>query len=163
MAYEGDGFLEKNRDTLAVDVVGALRLAENMLLNKLYGGKASEDGRSGGKGRGISTVSLDQLKCNDFIAGRKASVGTAKSRMRQSIKHARKEIQKKGVKTVCAIFKSSLLSLKDQLLASQPHFIRCVKPNHQKQAGIFDDDLVLKQLRYRTRADSLWYKIKALL
>lgn len=34
------------------------------------------------------------------------------------------------------------------LKASEPHFIRCVKPNHEKTADLFHDDLVTKQLRY---------------
>ena len=29
-----------------------------------------------------------------------------------------------------------------------PHFVRCVKPNHAKQQGLFEDDMVTKQLRY---------------
>jgi myosin heavy subunit len=31
--------------------------------------------------------------------------------------------------------------------ATSPHYVRCIKPNTQKQAGIFDDDMVMAQLR----------------
>jgi myosin heavy subunit len=34
------------------------------------------------------------------------------------------------------------------LKLSEPHFIRCVKPNHDKAADSFQDELVTKQLRY---------------
>ena len=34
------------------------------------------------------------------------------------------------------------------LRTTEPHFIRCVKPNHQKVGGIFDGQLALRQLRY---------------
>eukprot|EP00039_Didymoeca_costata_P028435 m.21052 g.21052 ORF g.21052 m.21052 type:complete len:934 (+) comp7017_c0_seq1:165-2966(+) len=126
--YEGYGFLEKNRDTLAVDVVGALRISENSLVKVLFGGEESKKGAKGKRGK------IDR-------AG-------AQGKMRQSIRHARNSLAKKPTRTVAANFKSSLLNLKEQLLASAPHFIRCVKPNHQKVAQVFDDDLVTKQLRY---------------
>jgi len=126
--YDGDGFLEKNRDTLAVDVVGALRISENELIKGLFGGEEKSGGRKGKRG--------------------KQDKGNARNKMRQSIKHARSSMAKKPTKTVAAMFKQQLLALKENLLAAEPHFIRCVKPNHQKVAKIFDDDLVLKQLRY---------------
>lgn len=34
------------------------------------------------------------------------------------------------------------------LNACHPHFIRCVKPNMVKKADVFDDDMILQQLRY---------------
>lgn len=35
----------------------------------------------------------------------------------------------------------------NQLENTTPHFIRCIKPNAKHFAGIYDDDLVLQQLR----------------
>lgn len=34
------------------------------------------------------------------------------------------------------------------LKACSQHYIRCIKPNDKKSAGIFQDDLVLSQVRY---------------
>jgi len=34
------------------------------------------------------------------------------------------------------------------LTAKNPHYIRCIKPNNEKQAGIFDEELCLHQCRY---------------
>lgn len=31
--------------------------------------------------------------------------------------------------------------------ATSPHYVRCIKPNTLKQAGVFDDEMVLAQLR----------------
>ena len=42
----------------------------------------------------------------------------------------------------------SLSELLETLDKSQPHFIRCVKPNVTKRPSHFDDDFVLLQLRY---------------
>ena len=47
-----------------------------------------------------------------------------------------------------AIFKSQLMELKENLLSSSPHFIRTIKSNHQKKPGIFDQELIKRQLKY---------------
>lgn len=30
----------------------------------------------------------------------------------------------------------------------EPHFVRCMKSNHQKKGNIFESDMMLAQLRY---------------
>jgi hypothetical protein len=32
--------------------------------------------------------------------------------------------------------------------ATAPHYVRCIKPNTLKQPSVFDDEMVLAQLRY---------------
>tara|TARA_B110000977_G_scaffold141862_1_gene179968 strand:- start:11034 stop:15224 length:4191 start_codon:yes stop_codon:yes gene_type:complete len=49
--------------------------------------------------------------------------------------------------SVGARFKAQLTSLIQKLDQCAPHFIRCVKPNHSKAPDVFDDHLVLNQLR----------------
>jgi myosin-3 len=132
VTYDGHGFLEKNKDTLAADVVACLRMAENDLIKKLFNSDAGSGGGGGGR-RGKRG---------------KKDAGDAKKRMRASIKHARTSIAKKPKKTTGAIFKQSLLSLKDNLMSSQPHFIRTIKPNHAKKPKIYEHDLIMRQLRY---------------
>jgi len=135
VTYDGFGFLEKNRDTLAVDVVGALRLSENNLVKVLFGGEDAAKGRGGGGGKKKGARMRGDPKVNQ-------------GRMRQSIKHARASLAKKKQRTVAAVFKTSLAELMEVLKASEPHFIRCVKPNHEKASDLFEDELVTKQLRY---------------
>ncbi|XP_075396999.1 unconventional myosin-X [Tenrec ecaudatus] len=50
--------------------------------------------------------------------------------------------------TVSSQFKDSLHSLMATLSASNPFFVRCIKPNTQKMPGQFDQAVVLNQLRY---------------
>jgi myosin heavy subunit len=45
-------------------------------------------------------------------------------------------------------FRTQLIGLVSHLKQLEPHFIRCVKPNHVKKARIFDGQLILRQLRY---------------
>mmetsp|Transcript_16018 Transcript_16018/g.18722 ORF Transcript_16018/g.18722 Transcript_16018/m.18722 type:complete len:1812 (+) Transcript_16018:270-5705(+) len=57
----------------------------------------------------------------------------------------------KGARKVVALgiqFAGQLNDLMGELNATQPHFIRCVKPNSQKERDIFDAHMVLEQLTY---------------
>jgi myosin-3 len=37
VSYEGQGFLEKNRDALPIDILSVMRASENDLLSELFG------------------------------------------------------------------------------------------------------------------------------
>ena len=50
--------------------------------------------------------------------------------------------------SVASQFKLSLQSLVDDLEMTQPHYIRCIKPNLKKASNLFNAGEVLKQLRY---------------
>jgi myosin-7 len=50
--------------------------------------------------------------------------------------------------SVSSQFKQSLQSLMDDLETTQPHYIRCIKPNLSKAQNAFTAGEVLKQLRY---------------
>ena len=50
--------------------------------------------------------------------------------------------------SVASQFKQSLQSLVEDLEQTQPHYIRCIKPNLNKSANSFAAGEVLKQLRY---------------
>ncbi|XP_045840099.1 unconventional myosin-XV [Meles meles] len=50
--------------------------------------------------------------------------------------------------TVAAKFQQSLLDLVEKMERCNPLFVRCLKPNHKKEPGLFEPDVVLAQLRY---------------
>ncbi|KAJ8764679.1 hypothetical protein K2173_007767 [Erythroxylum novogranatense] len=52
-----------------------------------------------------------------------------------------------STQSVCTKFKAQLFKLMHQLENTTPHFIRCIKPNVKRLSGLFDQDLVLEQLR----------------
>ncbi|EGD78899.1 MYO1B protein [Salpingoeca rosetta] len=131
--YDADGFLYKNRDTLAVDVIGALRVSENELVRKLFGAepaKAVKGNRKHGP------------------KGKLLNLKESKALMRASTRQARADLARKQRASVATTFKKSLSELMGRLNVASPHFIRCVKPNLDKQCELFDEDLVSKQLKY---------------
>ena len=50
--------------------------------------------------------------------------------------------------SVASQFRTSLQMLVMDLECTQPHYVRCIKPNTQKAYSIFDSGEVLRQLRY---------------
>ncbi|XP_076939107.1 myosin-1-like [Bidens hawaiensis] len=49
--------------------------------------------------------------------------------------------------SVVTKFKSQLFQLMQRLESTTPHFIRCIKPNNSQSPGIYQQELVLQQLR----------------
>lgn len=49
--------------------------------------------------------------------------------------------------SVAAKFKGQLFQLMQRLESTTPHFIRCIKPNNVQSPGIYEQELVLQQLR----------------
>lgn len=55
---------------------------------------------------------------------------------------------RKGMfRTVSQLYKDQLSKLMNTLRNTNPNFVRCIIPNHEKKAGKIDAPLVLDQLR----------------
>uniref|UniRef100_A0A8B9TQQ3 Myosin IH n=1 Tax=Anas platyrhynchos TaxID=8839 RepID=A0A8B9TQQ3_ANAPL len=50
--------------------------------------------------------------------------------------------------TVATQFKNSLMSLIEILMSKEPSYVRCIKPNENKEPGKFDDFLIRHQVKY---------------
>jgi len=133
VTYTVDGFLEKNRDTLAMDVVSAFRLSGNNLVRTLFGAD-EEDAKN--------------AKKNAKTKAKAAGAADVKKKLRQSMKKVAKQAEKTKKTTVMAEFKISLAELMLKMSDASPHFIRCIKPNMKKIAGDYDGPLVTNQLSY---------------
>ena len=56
--------------------------------------------------------------------------------------------KKKSSTTLGAQFKKQLGELMDTLNATEPHFVRCMKPNKAKVGSVYEAEMMLAQLRY---------------
>ncbi|KAJ3157501.1 cytochrome c oxidase subunit 1, partial [Irineochytrium annulatum] len=57
--------------------------------------------------------------------------------------------------TASAYFKNQLVTLVSTLGATMPHYVRCIKPNPDKEPFGFEDGMVLSQLRYSGMLDTI--------
>ncbi|KAG8573657.1 hypothetical protein GDO81_012485 [Engystomops pustulosus] len=62
-------------------------------------------------------------------------------------RHPRESTNMK-TQTVASYFRYSLMDLLSKMVAGQPHFVRCIKPNNDRLPSKFDREKVLVQLRY---------------
>ena len=85
--YDGFGFLEKNRDNLAADIMAVFRMSENLLVRSLYGGD-SEDEQAG-------------KTAKKSIRDR----GASRSRLRQSMKKVNQSLARAKKQSVTSGFK----------------------------------------------------------
>ncbi|GAA6086710.1 myosin-11a isoform X3 [Tachysurus ichikawai] len=89
-----------------------------------------------------STFVQDLWKDVDRVVGLETMAKMSDSSMPSSSK------TKKGMfRTVGQLYKESLAKLMTTLHNTQPNFVRCIIPNHEKRAGKLDAHLVLEQLR----------------
>eukprot|EP00039_Didymoeca_costata_P001569 m.53356 g.53356 ORF g.53356 m.53356 type:complete len:1619 (-) comp10863_c0_seq1:444-5300(-) len=116
--YNAFGFLEKNRDPLAGDVVRILQDSKLPILGELF--KAKNESQSPRISKRSQAREMSQP---ENTANKKAD-------------------------TVGAQYKASLKLLIDRMSLCRPHFVRCIKPNMLQRPHDFDDEKVLIQLRY---------------
>ncbi|TMS09553.1 hypothetical protein E3U43_002212 [Larimichthys crocea] len=127
--YNSTGFLEKNKDAVSPDVIKMVEASANKLLHQIFENDLSTNGVK--------------------ISNNKKVVITPKSSLRGTVdKH-------KQVATLSGQFRQSLDSLMKALSICHPFFIRCFKPNNDKQSKMFDRELCMRQLRYSGMMDTI--------
>ncbi|KAM7419612.1 hypothetical protein PAMA_016625 [Pampus argenteus] len=89
-----------------------------------------------------------------FIQSKNRMVSSLFLKHSESVSLQRSNVQRSSAarrhqaNTVSAKFQSSLQELLDKMERCNPYFVRCIKPNHHKEPGVFDMELVGAQLRY---------------
>uniref|UniRef100_A0A8C5CHJ4 non-specific serine/threonine protein kinase n=1 Tax=Gadus morhua TaxID=8049 RepID=A0A8C5CHJ4_GADMO len=124
--YNASGFLAKNRDMLPADIVLLLRSSENLLISKLVTHPLTKTG--------YITRSLTTFIETQSYSGEAT--------------HHPRETTNMRTQTVSSYFRYSLMDLLSKMVSGQPHFVRCIKPNNDRQAHRFDQEKVVVQLRY---------------
>lgn len=120
--YCVEGFLEKNRDALRLDLLELLSTSKQPLVQ-------------------------DMTK--KIVAQREAGKSMPKGA------NGRFVTMKPRTPTVAARFSDSLQQLLQSMARSNPWFVRCIKPNNDKQALRMDMPCVLQQLRYLGMLDTI--------
>src|SRR5699024_4234254 len=119
VTYSVTGFVEKNRDKMEDEIVDLLKSSE------LIGGLFSDDGLAS-------------------KPGEKKGAGGKVKITHQDQRLAAKKSQKA---TVGWQFKESLEALMKILNSTEPHYVRCIKPNDVKGAFTFNNERAVQQLR----------------
>lgn len=127
--YDSKGFLEKNRDAVSFDLIRMIDTSTNKLFHQIF----------------ESDLSNNAVK----ITNNKKVIMTPKSSLRAQPDN------RKQMPTLSGQFRQSLDSLMKALSACQPYFIRCFKPNNEKQSERFDRELCMRQLRYSGMMDTI--------
>uniref|UniRef100_H2MCI8 non-specific serine/threonine protein kinase n=1 Tax=Oryzias latipes TaxID=8090 RepID=H2MCI8_ORYLA len=139
--YNAAGFLSKNRETLPADIILLLRSSENELIRKLVTHPLTKTGNlAHTKGKGVNTMGGPRMPNRTMTFAKPTNCGDAPY-------HPRETTNMK-TQTVASYFRYSLMDLLSKMVAGQPHFVRCIKPNNDRQANKFDREKVLVQLRY---------------
>jgi len=116
--YECEGFLHKNRDTVMEEQVVVLKSSKNKLVSDLFISEGPET-----------------LGAPTPAKGGKIPPPSAGAN------------KKSHKRTVGSQFRDSLNLLMDNLNSTNPHYVRCIKPNDVKQAFTFDNTRAVQQLR----------------
>ena len=144
VTYEAEGFLEKNRDTVPDEHMNLLASTKNTFLREVLGAalasaKSPESPMPNSPAvSDTSSASRRQSLIPD--PGRTSLVNSAATGSKRPGAAARKPTQ-------ASIFKASLANLMETLGITNVHYIRCIKPNEQKEAWKFVPQQVLSQLR----------------
>ncbi|NXQ64151.1 MYO3A protein, partial [Anthoscopus minutus] len=137
--YNASGFLAKNRDTLPADIVLLLRSSENNLTRQLVTHPLTKTGNLAHT-KSKTTISYQMWTTQKSISHTKNEAGDTG--------HHPRETTSMKTQTVASYFRYSLMDLLSKMVVGQPHFVRCIKPNNDRQANKFDKEKVLVQLRY---------------
>ncbi|KFQ52504.1 Myosin-IIIa, partial [Nestor notabilis] len=137
--YNASGFLAKNRDTLPADIVLLLRSSENNLTRQLVTHPLTKTGNLAHT-KSKTTISYQMWTPQKSMSHTKNEAGDTG--------HHPRETTSMKTQTVASYFRYSLMDLLSKMVVGQPHFVRCIKPNNDRQANKFDKEKVLVQLRY---------------
>jgi myosin-3 len=119
--YDSEFFLEKNRDLLAPAIVQSLQASTFAVVSELFGGDPAAPGSADGARSAGRRATKEQPSSDNTANKRAVSLGHQ--------------------------YTTSLEELIDSMSQCRPHFVRCIKPNHELRARDFQDELVLAQLK----------------
>lgn len=133
MQYDARGFLEKNRDYLAPEIIQTFRSSRVPLISSLFHFALSKTGT-------IQPADHQRLPSATMESNQSFDLNPILTPLNAS--HNRVQA------TVSTYFRYSLTDLFSKMIRGSPKFVRCFKPNNDRVAGCFDAQTVLEQLKY---------------
>uniref|UniRef100_A0A3B3D1F7 non-specific serine/threonine protein kinase n=1 Tax=Oryzias melastigma TaxID=30732 RepID=A0A3B3D1F7_ORYME len=129
----------KNRDTLPADIVLVLRTSENKLLQQLFSSPLTKTGN----------LATSRARVTAASRSLPPQLGSGRSKVdtMEMMRHP-DETTNMRRQTVASYFRYSLMDLLSKMVVGQPHFVRCIKPNDDRQALRLCRERVMVQLRY---------------
>ncbi|KAH9816800.1 myosin-2 [Melampsora americana] len=167
VTYEGEGFLEKNKDSVPDEHLNLLFATQNTFLKDILE-KALEIRNSPNaaatnthksvtinSSAGAETVTSPMSPSSSTISSKRATASSVVPSPRNTAAGPLKRTMGGGgvgggttkKPTLGSIFKHSLIALMETIDSTNAHYIRCIKPNEAKRAWEFDPPMVLGQLR----------------
>jgi myosin III len=131
--YDARGFVEKNRDYLAPDIIQILRLSRVPLISSLFQCSLSKTGA-------IQTIEQQRSHRTTSDCSHVNDVNPTLTPL--NVNHNRLQA------TVSTYFRYSLTDLFSKMLDGSPKFVRCFKPNNDRLSNYFDVQTVVEQLKY---------------
>lgn len=121
VSYDVEGFIEKNRDTVSEGHLEVLKSSKNDTLIKILDN--------------LDQVAkkLEEAKKSELESETRLKPGPLRANNKKP--------------TLGSMFKQSLIELMSTIRSTNVHYIRCIKPNNDKEPWRFDNQMVLSQLR----------------
>ncbi|XP_062295540.1 myosin-10-like isoform X1 [Scomber scombrus] len=136
--YKADEWLMKNMDPLNDNVATLLHQSTDKFVAELWKDDIQTFQRASfyDNVSGLHEAPVDRIVGLDQVAG-----------MNETAFGAAYKTKKGMFRTVGQLYKEQLSKLMATLRNTNPNFVRCIIPNHEKRAGKLDPHLVLDQLR----------------
>ncbi|XP_054463708.1 myosin-10 isoform X1 [Anoplopoma fimbria] len=138
--YKADEWLMKNMDPLNDNVATLLHQSTDKFVAELW-----KDGESLNIYVGVKEL-IGSLKAQSVVFDRIVGLDQVAG-MNETAFGAAYKTKKGMFRTVGQLYKEQLSKLMATLRNTNPNFVRCIIPNHEKRAGKLDPHLVLDQLR----------------
>lgn len=132
VAYEVEGFLEKNRDTVPDELLALLSATSNIFLKEVL-----DRAQQTADAVEVAKEEARKERPESVILNKRASVIPAGGRKGGATRKP----------TLGSIFKASLINLMATIDSTNAHYIRCIKPNEAKLAWESEPQMILGQLR----------------
>ncbi|KAG5679675.1 hypothetical protein PVAND_009229 [Polypedilum vanderplanki] len=138
VVYDAEGFIEKNKNFLPLEVIQLIRGSQYDIIRFLFQCPISKTGN----------LFSPLTENNQTVEGSVMQNAAKELFLSRNRNDLNPQSQSRVQQTMAIYFRYSLMDLLQKMIAGQPTFIRCIKPNNLKLAKKFCSLEVTKQLRY---------------